>query len=89
MQGLTNADGSVKTECGIHTVTEEVAGNASCSETDVCARLYEAGMCWQCLSAASVLNGRCTAVHLRLLCCLRARSFSATPDKRSCLCAAA
>ncbi|CAK0787949.1 hypothetical protein CVIRNUC_011171 [Coccomyxa viridis] len=24
-QGLTNADGSLKTECGIHTVTEEVA----------------------------------------------------------------
>ena len=25
-QGLTNADGSIKTECGIHNVTEEVAG---------------------------------------------------------------
>ena len=26
LQGLTNADGSVKTECGIHTVTDEVPG---------------------------------------------------------------
>ena len=26
LQGLTNADGSVKTECGIHTVAEEVPG---------------------------------------------------------------